>query len=109
MARAKRFRIKEFPVYLTDEDVMDVKLFQKGKEIAKFSLNYRAFIKDKWHDVYRIDSYHDYVHEQKFWKSEKPIPLPRFTSIVTGYEIKWYMQQIKGNFEHYRRLFEKKC
>ena len=109
MAEArKRSRTIEFPTHLTDDDVIDVKLFQEGKEIVKFSLSYRTLIKNKWREVYRIDSYHDYVHEQKFWVSDKPIKIQRFTSIVTGFEIRRYLESIKRNFKHYRSLFHER-
>jgi hypothetical protein len=68
-------------------------------------LNYRAFINKKWFEVYRVDNYHGYLHEQKFWRSPKPIPL----------DLKWiplkmivdkYIEDIIQNFKKYRGYFK---
>jgi hypothetical protein len=106
MGKDKKQRTIEFPIILTNEDKIDVKLFQEGKEIVKFSLNYRALINDKWFVVYRIDSYHKFLHEQKFWISDKPISIPRTSYIITGEEVNWLLKKTFENYKHYRSLFE---
>lgn len=106
MGKDKKQRTIEFPIMLTNEDKIDVKLFQEGKEIVKFSLNYRAWINDKWFVVYRIDSYHKFLHEQKFWISDKPISIPRTSYIITDEEVNWLLKRIYENYKHYRSLFE---
>jgi len=98
---------KEYIVPLTPTDVIDVKLFIKKNEVVKFSLNYRAEIEGVWYQVYRVDSYHGYLHEQKFWISPEPIKLPYLEIYQLSYVFKLYMIEIKNNFKRYRELYEK--
>ena len=60
---------------MTLEDKLDVMLEIDGKTILKFALNYRAYIKGEWVEIYRVDNYHGFLHEQKFWRSREPVPI----------------------------------
>lgn len=108
MAKGKRSSTKEFSFSLTHEDMIDVKLFIEKRNIVKFSLNYRTLVNERWENVYRIDSYHDYVHEQRFWVSNEPIEIPRFASCVGGHEVREWLKYMKNNFIHYKNLFKMK-
>jgi len=42
-----RLKQKEYVLFLTPEDAIDVKLFIRRNEVVKFSLNYRAEIRGR--------------------------------------------------------------
>lgn len=99
---------KEYAVFLTPTDAIDVKLFIRRNEVVKFSLNYRTEIDGRWYQVYRIDSYHGYLHEMKYWISPKPIRLPYIERQYSlGEVFRHSMNEIKNSFGRYRSLYEK--
>ncbi|MFH1396656.1 MAG: hypothetical protein ABIG93_04625 [archaeon] len=73
------------------------------KIIKKFALNYRASINGKWYEVYRVDNYHGFLHEQRFWRSPEPMPLE--TDMSLNEVVEHYVEKISLNFPKYRRYF----
>ncbi|MBU0530397.1 MAG: hypothetical protein ABIH52_03725 [Candidatus Aenigmatarchaeota archaeon] len=96
-------RIKRFRIPLNTDTILDVKLEVESTEIKEFALNMRCKMGNKWYEVYRVDTAHGYLHEQKYWISEKPIPIVRETSLRHIFE--YYMEQIKNNFERYKKYY----
>ncbi len=99
--RAKRFRIP-----LSEGNILDVKIKIKDGDIKDFALNLRCKIKDEWHEVYRVDTAHGYLHEQRYWISPEPISLMQHVSLQYAFE--FYMEQIRNNFERYSRHYLEK-
>lgn len=69
----KRRRIERL---LSNMDMVDITLDKEGRKITHFVLNYRARFEetgDEWKVVYRVDTCHGYLHEQKFWDTGLPI------------------------------------
>ena len=64
-------------IHLSDDDRLDIILeVDEHGEITQFVINYRARFKetgDEWHEIYRIDTRHGYLHEQRYWISPDPI------------------------------------
>jgi len=99
-------KIKEYSIPLTEQDMLDVKLVIENIKIIGFVINYRAKIKDYWHAVYRIDTCHNYLHEQRFWLNPEPIKLPK--TLPLQYTFNFYLEQIKENFERYKQYYKEK-
>lgn len=100
-------KIKRYSVELTPKDILDVVLiWQQVGILTKFALNYRAQIQGEWHEIYRVDNYHGFLHEQKFWRSPNPIPLPHQENWPIFLILEEYRNQIIDNFERYRSYFE---
>ena len=76
----------------------------ESKEIKKFALNYRALIDERWHEVYRVDNFHGFLHEQRFWRSPKPTPLEENRSL--NFVVEHHVNEITINFPRYRKYFE---
>ncbi len=76
----------------------------ESKEIKKFALTYRALIDEKWHEVYRVDNFHGFLHEQRFWRSPKPIQLKENMSL--NLVVEHHVNEITKNFQRYRKYFE---
>lgn len=68
---------KKFTVPLTPKDVLDVKLEIERNKVKGFALNYRAKIRGNFFEVYRVDTAHGFLHEQRYWLTPEPIPIPR--------------------------------
>jgi len=97
---------KRFTKVLTPEDWLDITLDIEKKKILRFALNYRALIKNKWEEVYRIDNFHGFLHEQRFWKSPKPIPIKE--TLPINQIVEKYVDEITLNFQKYRTYYEEK-
>lgn len=81
-------------------------MWEKKNIMSMFAINYRAFINGRWHEVYRIDNYHGFLHEQRFWQGPKPIPLD--THVPLDIVINEAVDNITENFRRYRRYYEQK-
>ncbi len=98
---------KEFCIPLTEEDMIDIKLeYNDNAQVIYFVLNYRTKINDKWHEVYRVDTAHRYLHEQRYWISDKPIPLRNIMPLKIIFD--YYLFQIKENYEKYKQYYIQK-
>lgn len=96
-------KIKKFTIVLTTKDYLDVTLHMNKKEIILFALNYRSLIKNKWTPIYRVDNYHNFLHEQKLWRTKKPIKLEDtqpIEKIVTK-----YAEEIQNNYLKYKKYY----
>jgi len=63
-------------------------------------------INGKWVEVYRVDNYHGFLHEQRHWRSSKPIPLD--DNLPLNLVVKDYMILIKDDYGKYRNYYEEK-
>lgn len=97
---------KKFTTVLTTEDVLDVTLEIRKKLIGKFALNYRALIGDNWEPIYRVDNFHRFLHEQKFWRSPKPIHLEKEKHLSNNAIVDKYTDKIVKNFLKYKSYFK---
>jgi len=99
-------RIKKFRIPLGNDTILDVRLEVESGEIKEFALNMRSKIGNDWREVYRVDTAHGYLHEQRFWISAKPTPIKQQSQMQYAFE--HYMEQIKNNFERYRKYYLEK-
>jgi hypothetical protein len=100
-------KIVKYKRILTPEDCVDVTLFIENREVVRFALNYRAFIDGEWKEVYRVDNFHGFLHEQRFWISPEPVKLELFGSL--NCVVEEYLDRIADYFEKYRKYMEEKC
>ncbi|MBL7160626.1 MAG: hypothetical protein ISS93_02105 [Candidatus Aenigmarchaeota archaeon] len=97
---------KRFKIPLTGEYILDVEIVIEKCGVDSFVINLRCMIEGMWHQVYRVDNAHGYLHEQRFWLSPEPIPLIQHTSL--DYAFEFYMKQVKESFERYRSYYIQK-
>ncbi len=100
-------KCKEFTKVLTNEDWIDVKLAWEDNELWRFAINYRANIGERWYEVYRVDNYHGFLHEQKFWISPKPIIIKDKDGWSLKMTFEHYLEEVIYNFQDYRSYFER--
>lgn len=60
-------KTQRFIRYLTDVDLLDVRLDLRGNRITGFRINSRAFINDTWKEIVRYDTAHGRLHVHHFW------------------------------------------
>jgi len=97
---------KTFIIVLTSADIIDEMIEIDKKEIIRFVLNYRACIEKKWEQIYRVDNFHGFLHEHKFWRSPEPIPINVEEKSPLVYIVEKYKDQIVKNFRKYKFYFE---
>ena len=101
-------RTKIFLIPLSDKDLIDVRLTTEKKEIVGFVLNYRAKFEDVWYQIYRVDTSHGYLHEQRFWITPEPIALPKFADFSLKYVFDFYLRRIKEGYQRYRQCYRER-
>lgn len=101
-------RVKVFSIILTDEDIIDVKLKTEKNKVVGFALNLRCSIDGVWYAVYRIDTAHGYLHEQRFWISPEPTRLPIISGMSLKYLFDFYLKQLRENWRRYKRYYEER-
>ncbi|MBI2655617.1 hypothetical protein HYX06_04310 [Candidatus Woesearchaeota archaeon] len=99
---------KSIEVYLDDRNKLNFTIIKEYGKFKTFSINYSAKIDDKWHAVYRADNYHGFVHEQRFWISNEPIPLPEYESVDLKDAFDMFFHKVKESHARFRKYFEEK-
>lgn len=100
--------IKDFEIPLTIDDKIDVRIVTEKMKVTGFVLNLRCRFDSAWYQVYRVDTAHNYLHEQRFWISPEPIRLPTYEGIPLKATFDYFMEQIKNNYERYRSYYAEK-
>jgi hypothetical protein len=96
---------KKFTRILSPNDLLDVTLEYERGTIFKFALNYRAIIKGRLREIYRVDNFHGFLHEQRFWRSPNPIRLRDEEHLPLKAVLDKYVLQIFQNYHNYKRYF----
>lgn len=73
-----------------------------------FVINLEHMIGDEWHEIYRADTRHGYLHEQRFWESPDPIPLDRCKGLdlQTAFEV--IFNAVKANHGRWIMLYKER-
>lgn len=95
---------KKFSIPLSSTDMLDIKLEIESNKVVSFALNYRTKIEGSFYEVYRIDTAHSYLHEQRYWLSPEPIPIPSMGKDLNNV-FNFYLWHIKENFERYKKYY----
>ncbi|MBI5061269.1 MAG: hypothetical protein HZB67_03065 [Candidatus Aenigmarchaeota archaeon] len=98
---------KEYTIFLTPDDRIDIRIIVEKGEVVEFVVNHRSFINNVWKEIYRVDTAHGYLHEQRFWISQKPIPLKGFEVISRNHVFNIFLDHLKKNWMRYKDLYEK--
>ena len=99
---------KSIEVYLDDKNKINFTIIKEDGKFKRFAINYSAKINDKWYAVYRVDNHHGFVHEQRLWISNDPIPLPEYESMDLKDVFDIFFQKIKEGHSSFRKYFEEK-
>jgi len=97
---------KSIEVYVDENNKLNFTIIKEGANFKKFAINYSAKIDDKWHAVYRVDNYHEFVHEQRLWISNEPLPLPEYESMDLKNVFDIFFQKVKEGHSRFRKYFE---
>jgi len=96
-------KTKSFTIHLSNEDRLDVKIKITDDKVKGFVLNYRTLIKGKFRQIYRVDTAHGYLHEQRFWLSPKPVKIKRGDLDKVLNELK---ERLSLDYWRYKKLYE---
>lgn len=99
---------KSIEVYLDEKNKLNLTIIKEDGKFKRFAINYSAQIDDKWHAVYRVDNYHGFVHEQRLWISNEPIPLPEYEYMDLKEVFDISFQKVKEAHAIFRKYFEER-
>jgi len=88
---------------MTEKDILDISFIKGGKEILKFSVNYRVKIGDEFYPAIRFDNSHGYAHIDRYWLDEKE-ELGEKSNIEV---LRMARKDIIQNWKKYREMVEK--
>lgn len=103
MPKIKR---KNLEIYLDDENKINITIIKEEDKFKKFAINYSAKINDRWHAVYRVDNHHGFIHEQRLWMSNLPIPLPEYEYMDLKRVFDLFFDKIKEGCLRFRKYYE---
>lgn len=98
-------KTKDFKIPITNDDILDVRIISDKNTVIGFVINYRARLENAWYQIYRVDTCHEYLHEQRFWLSPEPIALPRLDPTPLKSIFNFYLDEIKKNYERYKGYY----
>lgn len=94
--------------HIEDDARIDFRFeIEKGK-IVHFSINISIMTDDGNIDVYRVDTAHQGLHEQKFWISPKPKYLEKERKDNYNDEFNRRKKEILENFGRWAKLYKRK-
>jgi hypothetical protein len=84
--------------------LIDVKLEVEKNTVTGFAINFRTSIGGKFFEIYRVDTEHGFLHEQKFWLSGEPMPV---SGIGRGLKewFDYYLGKTRENSERYKKYY----
>lgn len=93
--------------YLNDER-LEIKWTKKGKDLVEFSINFTIEFESKRIPVYRVDNHHGYLHEQKLWRDERPIPIYGFENWSAKAVFDHFFEECKLNCLKFKKFMIEK-
>ncbi len=75
---------------------LDFRWVIKRRKVIDFAINVSLLEGEKSADIYRVDTKHRYLHEQRFWISPRPKPLDLDHNTA-------FVKKKKEVFENYER------
>ena len=72
----------------------------------KFALNYRSLIDGNFKQIYRVDNYHGFLHEQMLWRTKKPIPIRHDEHLPIKLLVFKYTNKILSEFKQYKEFYK---
>ena len=86
---------------------IDVRFRTERGRVIDFSINVSVIEGDRRRDVYRVDTAHGHLHEQRFWRSPKPESIEsQYPDYNTAFNEK--RKEVMENLERWVKLFKKK-
>ena len=58
---------KDYIQYLSDTDRVHVLFVQDHGKVIQFSVNYSAYIGDRWREIFRVDNCHGSPHTHRYY------------------------------------------
>lgn len=82
---------------------LDFKWIMEKSKVVDFSINVSIIEDDTMIEIYRVDTNHGYLHEHRFWKSNKP------EQLNMGYNEAFVekKKEVLNNYKKWVLLFKK--
>lgn len=99
----------EYEFYLTSnlENRIRVGFYKEKGNILHFMIQYEAKIKERWHNIIRYDTSHDFAHIDKMYPDGRVEKQPLY---FPGYNLAFVhaTSDLKKNWKLYREEFERR-
>lgn len=99
--------IEKHSTLVFDSVRIDIKQVVGGKKIKDFAINV-SLLADERRDVFRVDTAHGYLHQQRFWVSDKPEKLQDKRKKDYKGDFGSWKDKVLKNYEEYVRLYKHK-
>lgn len=87
---------------------IDIKQVIEGSKVKYFAINVSLIVGDTRHDVFRVDTAHGYLHQQRFWISDKPEKLQSEKKKDYKGDLGNWKDKVIKNYKEYVELYRKK-
>lgn len=88
---------------------IDIRHIVDGKgRVKHFAINVALIRGNKAHDVFRVDTAHEYLHVQRFWISHKPEVLKTEKKDNYTGDFGYWKDKILKEYEEYIKEYQKK-
>lgn len=94
--------------YIEDDARIDVRMIIDKGKIKHFAINVAVLFDDACEDVYRVDTAHDGLHEQKFWISDAPVYFEKNRREDHNQEFSEAKKKVLENFKKWIELYKNK-
>jgi hypothetical protein len=99
--------VRKFSELLSPDNRIDVRLYLENGIIIKYAINLCCKISGTQREVYRLDNFHGYLHEHKFWIGNAPIRLEEYGRAPEDI-VDDGLDDIRRNFTRYREYYRRK-
>ena len=103
-------KIYEIESPLSGTDIIDARIEVEKGAVLNFAINYRILINSEWRQVYRIDTAHGYLHEQRYWISTESMRLRAKEKLFPTRKelLNHCIDEVRRNYWLYKRLYLEK-
>jgi hypothetical protein len=104
--RKPQRRLENFVVTFTHEDEVLVRFEREGRTMVKFSVQYRAKIREEWRPIVRFDTAHGCAHQDVSYpdgtQKTREMKLDDY-----GVALTQALRDVKARWEFYRERYER--
>ena len=104
--RIARKRREEFSIRPTEEDLIRVTFDKENDHIARFSVQYLAFLQNAWRPIVRFDTAHGRAHMDISHADDSQDTRDLYDRDYDA-ALTWAIRQVRTHWQFYRERYER--
>jgi hypothetical protein len=104
--RIARRRREEFSIRPTEQDLIRVTFDKENDHIARFSVQYLAFLRNAWRPIVRFDTAHGRAH-MDISHADGSQDTRELYNQDYGAALTWVIRQVRTQWQFYRERYER--